>query len=73
MGKRKRLTALLCAVVMALTLLPVQAWATGRGEQPFPSRPLRWSWMTAPRHCMTMPGTRLNSYRRQTRILTMLP
>lgn len=31
MGKRKRLTALLCAVVMALTLLPVQAWATGEG------------------------------------------
>lgn len=32
MGKRKRLTALLCAVVMALTLLPVQAWATGETE-----------------------------------------
>lgn len=31
MGKRKRLTALLCAVVMALTLLPVQAWAAGEG------------------------------------------
>lgn len=31
MGKRKRLTALLCAVVMALTLLPVQAWATEEG------------------------------------------
>ena len=29
MGKRKRLTALLCAVVMALTLLPVQTWAAG--------------------------------------------
>ena len=35
MGKRKRLTALLCAVVMALTLLPVQAWATGEGEAAF--------------------------------------
>lgn len=32
MGKRKRLTALLCAVVMALTLLQVQAWATGETE-----------------------------------------
>lgn len=31
MGK-KRLAALLCAVVMALTLLPVQAWATGETE-----------------------------------------
>lgn len=34
MGK-KRLAALLCAVVMALTLLPVQAWATGEGEAAF--------------------------------------
>lgn len=31
MGK-KRLAALLCAVVMALTLLPVQAWATEETE-----------------------------------------
>ena len=31
MGK-KRLAALLCAVVMALTLLPVQAWAVGETE-----------------------------------------
>lgn len=31
MEKRKRLAALLCAVMMALTLLPVQAWATGEG------------------------------------------
>lgn len=29
MEKRKRLAALLCAVVMALTLLPVQTWAAG--------------------------------------------
>ena len=28
MGKKTRLAALLCAVIMALTLLPVQAWAT---------------------------------------------
>lgn len=31
MEKRKRLAALLCAVMMALTLLPVQAWATEEG------------------------------------------
>lgn len=31
MEKRKRLAALLCAVIMALTLLPVQAWAVGEG------------------------------------------
>lgn len=32
MEKRKRLAALLCAVVMALTLLPVQTWATEETE-----------------------------------------
>lgn len=32
MEKRKRLAALLCAVMMALTLLPVQAWAVGETE-----------------------------------------
>lgn len=35
MEKRKRLAALLCAVMMALTLLPVQAWAVGEGEAAF--------------------------------------
>lgn len=32
MGKKTRLAALLCAVIMALTLLPVQTWATGETE-----------------------------------------
>ena len=35
MEKRKRLAALLCAVIMALTLLPVQAWAAGEGGAAF--------------------------------------